>query len=169
MCLNLKDAQGNIAQVWDELEDYEKANVKRAVTELFQFAVVWALANFVLNGRDKDPDRMWIMKYAEYMVQRELHELGNLTPSLTMGREILKTAQSPANIISTLQSTLNLMGSIVDPRDWNNELQSGPYEGHSTLFKNIMKAPIPIIPQINQGRRIIDGIEDATQFYIRNY
>ena len=169
MCLNLKDAQGNIAKVWDELEDYEKANAKRAVTELFQFAVVWALANFVLNGRDKDPDRVWIMKYAEYMVQRELHELGNLTPSLTMGREILKTAQSPANIISTLQNTLNLMGSIVDPRDWNNELQSGPYEGHSTLFKNIMKAPIPIIPQINQGRRIIDGIEDATQFYIRNY
>lgn len=169
MCLNLRDAQGNIAQVWDELEDYEKANVRRAVTELFQFAVVWALANFVLNGRDKDPDKVWIMKYAEYMAQRELHELGNLTPSLTMGNEILKTAQSPANIISTLKNTLNLMGSIVDPRDWTNELQSGPYEGHSTLFKNIMKAPIPIVPQINQGRRLIDGIEDATQFYIRNY
>ena len=169
MCIGLKEAQGNIARVWDELEDYEKANVRRAAMELFQFTVVWALANFVLNGADKDPDKLWIMKYAEYMAQRELHELGNLTPSLTMGREILKTAQSPANIISTLQSTLNLVGSIVDPRDWNNELQSGPYEGHSTLFKNIMKAPIPIIPQINQGRRLIDGIEDATQFYIRNY
>jgi hypothetical protein len=131
--------------------------------------VVWALANFVLTGRDKDPDKLWIMKYAEYMAQRELHELGNLTPSFTMGREILKTAQSPANIISTLQSTLNLAGSLVDPRDWGNELQSGPYKGHSTLFKNIMKAPIPVIPQINQGRRLIDGIEDATQFYIRSY
>lgn len=169
MCLNLKEAQGNIARVWNELEDYEKANVKRAATEIFQFMVVWALANFVLTGRDRDPDKLWIMKYAEYMAQRELHELGNLTPSFTMGREILKTAQSPANIISTLQSTLNLAGSLVDPRDWNNELQSGPYEGHSTLFKHIMKAPIPIIPQINQGRRLIDGIEDATQFYIRSY
>lgn len=169
MCLDLKKAQGNIGKVWEELEDYEKANIKRAATELFQFSVVWALANFVLTGNDKDPDKLWVMKYAEYMAQRELHELGNLTPSFTMGREILKTAQSPANIISTLQSTLNLLGSIVDPRDWTNELQSGAYEGHSTLFKNIMKAPIPIIPQINQGRRIIDGIEDATQFYIRNY
>jgi hypothetical protein len=86
-----------------------------------------------------------------------------------MGRELLKTAQSPANIISTLQSTLNLAGSIIDPRDWTNELQSGPYEGHSTLYKNIMKAPIPIVPQIRQGRRILDGLEDATQFYIRSY
>lgn len=169
MCLGLKDAQGNVAKVWNELEDYEKANIKRAATELFQFTVVWALANFVLNGGDKDPDKLWIMKYAEYMAQRELHELGNLTPSLTMGRELLKTAQSPANIISTLQSTLNLAGSLIDPRDWTNELQSGPYEGHSTLYKNIMKAPIPIVPQIRQGRRILDGLEDATQFYIRSY
>lgn len=169
VCLGLRKGHDNIRGGWDELEDYEKANIKRAVTEVFQFVVVWALASFVLNGANKDPDKLWIMKFAEYMAQRELHELGNLTPSFTMGQELLKTAKSPANIISTISSTLNLAGSLVDPRDWTNELQSGAYEGHSTLFKNLMKAPIPIIPQINQGRRIIDGLEDATQFYIRSY
>lgn len=169
VCLGLREGKGNVMRTWEELDDFEKANVKRAVTEVFQFIAVWAVASFVLNGANKDPDKIWAMKFAEYMAQRELHELGNLTPSFTMAQELLKTAKSPANIISTISNTLNLAGSLVDPRDWTNELQSGAYKGHSTLFKNLMKAPIPIVPQINQGRRLIDGLEDATQFYIRSY
>ena len=166
--IGLKDSQGNIMRQWEDLEDWQKANIKRSLFEITQFAAVWILSQMLLGG-DKDPDRSWVKKFAEYMVQREVHELGNLTPSLTMGREILKTVQSPISAINSVQNVLNLVGSIIDPRDWNNELQTGNYEGHSTLYKHLMKAPLPILPQFRQMDRFLNDIDDATLYYTRSF
>lgn len=166
--LGLKKGQDNIRRQWGDLEDWEKANIKRSLAEITQFAAVWILSQVLLSGA-KDPDKNWARKFAEYMVQREVHELGNLTPSLTMGREILKTVQSPISAINSAQNLLNLVGSIIDPRDWFNELQTGNYEGHSTLYKHLMKAPLPILPQYRQMDRFLNDIDDATLYYTRSF
>ena len=166
--VGLRNGQGNMAQQWEDLEDWQKANIKRSLFEITQFFAVWILSQILTSG-DKDPDRSWGRKLAEYMVQREVHELGNLTPSLTMGREILKTVQSPISAINSAQNILNLAGSLIDPRDWNNELQTGNYEGHSTLYKHLMKAPLPIFPQLKQMDRFLNDIDDATLYYSRSF
>lgn len=166
--VGLRNGQGNMAQQWEDLEDWQKANIKRSLFEITQFFAVWILSQILTSG-DKDPDRSWGRKLAEYMVQREVHELGNLTPSLTMGREILKTVQSPISAINSAQNILNLAGSLIDPRDWNNELQTGNYEGHSTLYKHLMKAPLPILPQLKQMDRFLNDIDDATLYYSRSF
>ena len=166
--IGLKNGQGNIMQQWRDLDDWQRANVKRSLFEITQFMSVWILSQMLLGGA-KDPDKHWARKLAEYMVQREVHELGNLTPSFTMGREILKTIQSPISAITSAQSVLNLVGSIIDPRDWNNVLQTGAYEGHSTLYKHLMKAPLPILPQVRQMDRFLNNLDEATLYYTRSY
>lgn len=166
--IGLKNGQGNIMQQWRDLDDWQRANVKRSLFEITQFMSVWILSQMLLGGA-KDPDKHWARKLAEYMVQREVHELGNLTPSFTMGREILKTIQSPISAITSAQSVLNLAGSIIDPRDWNNVLQTGAYEGHSTLYKHLMKAPLPILPQVRQMDRFLNNLDEATLYYTRSY
>ena len=162
----LKNGLGGIAEVWDEFDEGQKRNIYRAVVEIAQYTCICIIANFFSFGKD-DPDRSWALKLAEYMAQRELHELGNLTPSFTMGNEILKTVKSPATVLNTTQATLNLVSSLFNPWDWNDEIESGKYEGMSTLHKNILKAPIPILAPFNQLDRAIDNIEEVTRYYAR--
>jgi hypothetical protein len=84
-----------------------------------------------------------------------------------MGNEILKTVKSPATVLNTTQAALNLTASLLDPRDWTDEIESGKYEGMSTLHKNILKAPFPILAPFNQFDRFIDNIEEVTRYYAR--
>lgn len=164
----LRGGMEGLKQVWEELDEPQRRNCYRAIIEISQFMLIWAIANFVNFGKD-DPDRVWALKLAEYMAQRELHELGNLTPSFTMGNEILKTVKSPASILNTTQAAINLTASFFDPRDWNDEIQSGKYKGMSTLHKNILKAPFPILAPFNQLDRFTENIEEVTRYYARSY
>lgn len=150
----------------DQLTNHEKANIKRSITELIQFFAVWCLANLVEWPDDKD--RPWITKLAEYATKRLNHELGGLAPTLTMPRELLKTVSNPIPSTSVLTKTINLIGSTVDPRDWVDETQSGPYKGMSTLHKNFLKAPIPGVMQYKQMDRFIEGLDTSIDFYVRN-
>ena len=164
----LRGGMEGLKETWEDLDEGQKRNIYRAITEMAQFFIIWAIANFCSFGKD-DPDRVWALKFAEYMAQRELHELGNLTPSFTMGNEILKTVKSPASILNTTQAALNLTASILDPRDWFDEIESGKYEGMSTLHKNFLKAPFPILAPFNQLDRVLDNIEETTRYYARSY
>lgn len=163
----LKNGMTGMMKIWEDMDEGQRRNCFRALTEVLQFMCIAALANFCSFGKD-DPDRIWALKLAEYMAQREKHELGNLTPSFTMGREILKTVKSPASILNTTQATMNLIESALWPWDWFDEIQSGKYEGMSTLHKNLLKAPIPILAPFNQADRLIDNIEETTLFYARD-
>jgi len=103
----------------DTLTPHEKAQVKRALFELTQWFAVWAIANFVEWPPEKD--RPWIFKMIEYVFKRLAHELGGLAPTLTMPRELVKTASNPIPSSSVFIKMFNLVGSIVDPRDWIDE------------------------------------------------
>lgn len=148
-----------------QLTSEEYANIKRALFEIFQFGMCWAVLNLV--PWDDDKKRPWIAKYLEYMVHREFHELGMLTPSLTMVNEISKTVREPFSVMSTMKNITALINSLVTPADWTDELQSGPYKGHSTLEKNLMKAPVPIISWYKQISKFTDELDTSTQYYAR--
>ena len=150
----------------DSLSPHEKAQVKRALFELVQWFAVWAIANFVEWPDDKD--RPWIFKGVEYGFKRLAHELGGLAPTLTMPRELAKTAQNPIPSSSVFIKAFNVVGSLVDPRDWIDEAKSGPYKGMSTLHKNILKAPIPGIMEYKQIDRFLENIDTSIDFYVRN-
>lgn len=154
-----------VAAQWRNMTDHERANIKRTITELIQCFAVWCLANLVEWPDDKD--RPWAMKLAEYSSKRLTHELGNLTPSTIMVNEILKTVKSPAATLSLIGDTSMFIGSCVDPRDWTNELKSGPYKGMSTWEKRFMKLPLPVVSQYKQVNKFVDDIDTSLQYYAR--
>ena len=161
----LRRGEVQIGVLWDDLTDTEKANLKRGAAEMLQFFAVWALANWIEWPDDKK--RPWALKLAEYAAKRAAHELGGLAPSPVMLQEQLKTVKTPFPIISVLQNTINLALSAVDPRDWVDEIASGPYKGRSTLEKNTMKAPIPIVSQYRQIEKFTGDLDTSIQYYMR--
>lgn len=158
---------GALSEELKSLQPHEKANLKRAITELVQLLAVWACTNLIKWPDDKK--RPWAVKYAEYMAQRLTHELGNLAPTPMFIQENLKTLKTPMASMSALQNLANLAGSLVDPRDWNDEMQSGPYKGHSTLYKNTLKAPIPVVAQYKMVDRFMNDLDTSISYYIRSY
>lgn len=165
--LGLFRGQYQLGALWKELTLEEKANVRRAITEMLQLTAVWALVSLV--KWDDDKDRPWALKLAEYSATRLEHELGTLAPSPLMIQELLKTVKSPAASISQLQNLTNLMMSIMDPRDWTDEIESGKYEGLSTLEKNFLKSGLPPFAQYQQINKAIYNIDDMTNWFARSY
>lgn len=157
--------QIQLAGQWDRMSLEEKANVKRAIMEMVQFFAVWALANWIEWPDDKK--RPWAQKLAEYSCKRLAHELGGLAPSTVMPQELLKTVKNPLPSTSTVQNLFNLVNSCVDPTDWDNTISSGPYKGMSTLQKNFIKSPLPIVPQYRQIDKFIGDLDTSIQYYMR--
>ena len=161
----LRRGEIQLSALKDQLKPEEYANIKRALFELFQFFMCWAILNLI--PWDDDKKRPWLAKYLEYMANREFHELGMLAPSLTMVTEISKTVREPFPCMSTIKGITNLINSLVTPADWTDELQSGPYKGSSTLEKNLMKAPIPVISWYKQVSKFAVDIDTSTQYYAK--
>ena len=165
--LELKRGQFQLASQWENLTTNEKANVKRAITEVIQFLIVSALVRFI--DWEDDDNRPWVAKLAEYTTRRLKHELGSLVPGMSMVKELTKTVSTPMASLSTINSGIRLVNSLLSPEDWTDELQSGPYKGMSTLQKNIMKAPIPGLTHYRQIDRFLDDVDTSIQFYVRSY
>lgn len=167
ICEEIAKGQITITDAWSEMNDSEKANVKRALTEIAQFLGVWALVNLIEWPDDKD--RPWAIKLAEYASRRLYHELGGLTPSLAMAQEMLKNVKNPVPSSQIGIDMINLISSTIDPRDWTDEIQSGPYKGLSTLEKNILKSPLRGVAQYKQIKKFSKDIDTSIQYYARSY
>ena len=154
-----------LSEQWDNMTTEERANIKRAITEMVQFFAVWALANWIEWPDDKD--RPWAIKLAEYSSKRLAHELGGLAPSTIMPQELLKTVKSPIPATTVVQNSFNLINSAIDPTDWADEISSGPYKGMSTLEKNIIKAPLPGVAQYKQIDKFIGDLDNSINYYVR--
>lgn len=163
-----------IGAEWDKLKENpeEFANVKRGLTEMAQTYALW-LIMWALGSGVKDPDRCWALKFAEYLLHREIHELGFLTPGPMMATEGLKTVQSPAVVVSSAAKFAQAILTTMWPGNWfpdDSELiKSGRYEGHSYIYKRWAELPLPVISWVRQVDKFTEGIDDATKFYSKDY
>ena len=133
--------------------------------EMIQLFAVWALASLVEWPDDKK--RPWALKLAEYSSKRLRHELATLAPGPWMSQELINTVKSPAAVLGFVTDVNNLVLSCFDPRDWVDEIQSGPYKGWSTLEKNLYRAPLPILREYKQVDKITDKIDTSIKYYAR--
>ena len=86
-----------------------------------------------------------------------------------MAGEMLKNVKNPIPASQICIDYINLLGSVVDYRDWTDELESGPYKGESTLTKNFLKAPIPIVRQYRMINKTVGQIDTSISYYLRPY
>lgn len=153
----LRKSQFDIASDWKNLSRTEKANIKRAVTEVAHYLAVITVLGLI-DWDDKD-NRPWLTKMVEYQLRRLKTETGVLIPGKPMIDEGLKIMKSPAAAIQTIQSTLDLIG-LINPMNYevfageDAILQSGQFEGKSKAYRLLMKSPL--MPMRNAITRGID-------------
>ena len=158
----LKEGQFALAANWNNLTDTEKANIKRAATEVGHFLTIAMVLGLIEWPDDKN--RPWLIKMAEYQARRLYTELGSMVPGPQVLREGLKIIKSPAAGVNTLESALDLLG-LMNP--YNYEwfageealLQSGRYKGQSKAIRLFYESPIiPMNKTIYRGLHPEDGI-----------
>ena len=151
---DLRETQFNLAARWNELTPTEKANIRRALTEVGHFLAVMAIIGLIEWSDDKD--RPWLVRMLEYQSRRLYTELGAMIPGKSMISEGLKIINSPAAGVNTIENMLDLT-KLLNPWNYMDELQSGRYEGHSTAYKSFFESPI-----IPMNRTVYRGLHPET-------
>lgn len=153
---DIRKTQFDIVSEWNNLSKREKANIRRAITEVAHFAAISLILGLI--DWDDDDDSPWIKRMAEYQLRRLKTEIGILVPGKPMLDEGLKIIKSPAAGIQTLQSTLDLIG-LINPMNYETFagedaiIQSGQYKGRTKAHRLLMRSPL--IPMRNT---IIRGV-----------
>ena len=162
---DMRQAQFDIASRWKEMTQTEKANVKRALTEVAHFLAVTAAIGLIEWSDDRD--RPWLVRMVEYQLRRLYTELGAMLPGPPMLNEGFKLLQSPAAGVNTLQKAVDLVG-IMNPFNYetfNGEealIKGGQFEGYSKAQRILLRSPL--VPMRNT---ILKGFhpEESIPFY----
>ena len=129
---DLKTMSLNMSESWNELTPHQKANMKRAITEVTHFILI-SLALGVISWSD-DKNRPWLEKMSEYQLRRMQTEIGAMIPNPTMLQQGLKLIQSPAAGIDAVNKVLN----IFKVTTWGDKLESGPYKDSYKIEKYLL-------------------------------
>lgn len=163
---DIRKSQFDIASNWNELNKTEKANIRRALTEVSHFVMISAVIG-LLDWDEDDKNRPWLSRMVEYQLRRLRTELGVLMPGPQMLNESLKLVQSPFAAIPTAQSIIDLL-ELMNPTNYElivgekAIIESGNFKGYSKAQKLLLRSPlVPLRKNIMRG---IDP-EDAIQFY----
>lgn len=150
----LKEGQFSIVANWKNLDKTEKANIKRAMTEVGHFLILIAFLGLVDWG---DEDRPWLEKMVEYQARRLRTELGAFIPGPQMTREAFTILKSPAAGIKTMEGSLDLIG-LLNPYNYeifggeDALIQSGRYKDHSKAYRLFFESPaVPMNKTIYRG------------------
>lgn len=160
----LRRGQFQIAAQWATLEDWEKQNIKRSMTELIQAFVFWGLANWWIDWGDKKK-RPWLAAYCELIARKDAHDLASLAPSTVMVQENIKTFSDPSAVVSTVQSLFDLTKIVTSPLYAQEEIKSGPYKGMTRAEKWIYNTPIQGINEYRRFNKTIYDLDNSIQFF----
>lgn len=139
---DLTRARFELATHYSELNEQEKANLRRAGAELSMYAFLTILISMM--GPVKDKKGVWGDRMIMYNLKRM---------SLEVGASIPLSVSAPENIMTILQSpaaSINTINNILDLLQFQNmfvELQSGRYKGWSKYERDLIEM-IPVYPQI---------------------
>lgn len=150
----LKEGQFALAANWDNMTPTERANVKRALTEVAHFLILTAFLGLVDWG---GKDRPWAEAMIEYQARRLYTELGAMIPGPQMSKEAFTILKSPAAGIKTAEGILDLIG-LLNPYNYETFggeeaiLKSGRFKGESRAYKLFFESPaIPMNKTIYKG------------------
>lgn len=143
----LKNGEMTIGQVWDDLEDFEKANIRRTIAELSQYCALLVFSAILHGLGDDKKERMGAImaktySYASYITTREKTELGALIP-VSMPKELIKILNAPFANTSVMSDIYNLRLCLW-PMNWTDEIQNGDYKSHSTAYRAFMRSPMTV-------------------------
>lgn len=136
---DLREGQFALVANWKNLDNREKQNIRRAIMELGHVLVL-AAALAILDRKDDDDDKPWLLSMLEYQARRLYTEVGSLSPGLQMPGEALKLMKQPAAAVSSMETLLDLFG-LMNPYNYEAVggedalIKSGKYKGHNKAYK----------------------------------
>ena len=156
---DLVNAKFQIATRFNELNSHQKANIKRALTEISLF---YCLALFIsLMGPEKDRKGVWRERMLSYNLKRMKLETGASMPlSPDFFDNLFTIMQSPVAAIKPINNLLDL----IQFQNMFVEIQSGRYKGYSRYEKDL----IEVVPVYGKIRNIIDIAYEDYMFTIFN-
>lgn len=141
MWKDLKHGEMQFLKYKDQLSNHEKANLRRALSEVSMFFMLLLLCR--LGGRVKDKDRSWLDKMFLYQIHRMYLETGASMPfNGGFFSNIFQLLQSPAASINTFEAVSKVI------QFWNmfDEIQTGRYQGWTEWERDAFK----LIPAADQ-------------------
>jgi len=114
---------------WEQLEDFERRNVVRFMTDLTALMVISIMATVLNNIAEDDDEDAWAIEYAAYQINRLLLEQKAMTPIPFVGgglNEIFNIFKSPMAGANQWEKITNIGNLLINMQD---DIQSGPYKG----------------------------------------
>lgn len=139
---DIRHGKLEMMKIGGTLNEYEKANLRRAFSEISIFLMLMTLCKF--GGRVKDKDRNWLDKMALYQIHRMFLEVGASMPlNDQFFSNIFQMMQSPMAAIDTFEKFSRIL------HFWNmfDEIQTGRYQGWTEYERDLFKM-IPAADQI---------------------
>jgi hypothetical protein len=145
--------------------EHQKRNLRRAVMDILQWAVMAALANFL---EWPDDDDNYIFQLTEYLVKRLNRELGMFALSPIMFQEWYNTITAPAATLSVVKQVGIFVGSLVNPVSWMDEIEQGRYKGMTQVGKAAYLLPIPYLSYYRQWDKFYNRLDEMSDYYTRS-
>ena len=139
--------------MWDKLEDYQKANVKRSAVEFAYMVAAAILLNILTNLADDDDDN-WALNFSAYQANRFYTDM-SFFANPNSAFQIIK---SPMAGIKPIQQLLNFVDvrNTVNLNPWGDEemltlkrYKSGPHKGEAKGYV-AAKRLVPVIGNIER-------------------
>lgn len=140
---------------WSKLSKIEKANIKRAGTEIVTFFIL----SLSLSCIDWPDDDSYFNQSLEYQLRRLQTEIGAMTPTPSIFQQAFTILQSPAAGVDYLQRAFKVFNFT----DYFDEIESGRYKG---MYKG-EKYWLDLIP-MNRTLYKVFNPEEASAFYKNN-
>ena len=129
---------------WNDMNKMQKANVKRALSELTVLASLLTLS--LALGEPDDHKKEWLMRMFIYQTKRAITDVNGSTP-LGIPTEMNTLINSPIAASNTVNAFLYPFNGI---SDINETIQSGKHKGENKYVRNITKYLVPFYGQIEQ-------------------
>ena len=132
---------------WEKMNDYEKSNVHRSLTELGIVLGLIVSTSLLtkLPPPDEEDDRGKFLTWWDSTLTSQLlrlrTEIGSQAPTPMLVDEALKVLRSPFAAIGPLQDALNMFQLLL-PSNYFEEVKAGRYKGHSKAYKYFRELPI---------------------------
>ncbi len=170
MLTNFNQAKESFILNWNKLNDYEKGNVWKSVTELGVIFLL-TMAAKALSGipDDKDNDNTFLSWAEDMMLTQVLRlraELSSMAPTPNMVNEFSRIASSPFAAFRTIKDSLGVFNLMWIP-NYTEKIKTGRYAGHTKAHKYFMK--LPIISFFRKFDKVIDPTDLINYYQNQNY
>lgn len=136
---------------WNDLQEYEKRNMYRTMTEVGYFIAAASLVAIVTN-LSGDDDKDWKLNMLAYQANRLYSELRFYSEP----NEFFKIMGSPAAGIDQLQRVINFIKFV----NWTDEIETGRWKGYTRFEKGL----IEVVPFASTVNRLLTPEEQLKYF-----